>query len=132
MLVAHQDGDVNYNGADAAQSFTITKAVVPVSFIPWSLIATYDGTAHYPAAWAVFRDVAVDFACSQGGLAVTSPTNAGNYDVTATMECERSGRHWEFILVNRAPKWRPPLGLTAVSCSRRWGGTPPVQRRNHF
>ena len=77
--------DPNYQGT-ASDVLHIAKATATLSFDTSSLTQTYDGTAHFATATTVPAGLTVDFAYQQDKTAVASPTNAGDYDVTATID----------------------------------------------
>ena len=66
-------------------TFTIAQATATVTFDASSLTQTYDGSAHFATATTVPAGLTVDLAYQQNGTPVASPTNAGDYDVTATI-----------------------------------------------
>ena len=80
-------GDANFETAsDSTTTVTVNKATATLSFDTSSLTQTYDGTAHFATATTVPAGLTVDIAYQQDKTAVASPTNAGDYDVTATID----------------------------------------------
>src|SRR5262249_53876197 len=75
----------NYSLANTTASTTanITKASATITLS--NLNQIYDGLAHYISAATTPTGLAVDIVYSQNGVTVTSPTNAGSYLVTATV-----------------------------------------------
>ncbi len=85
MITASQAGDGNYNAATSvARSFTINKATATISLS--NLSHVYDGSAKAATATTVPAGLTVlTISYSQAGNPVTSPTNAGDYDVVANL-----------------------------------------------
>src|SRR5207248_659866 len=84
-VTATQAGNSNYNAAQSdSQTFGIAKAQASVTL--GSLSATYNGTAHYATASTTPSGLAVVLSYAQNASAVAAPTNAGSYDVTATID----------------------------------------------
>ena len=75
----------NYTLANTTASTTasITKATANITL--GNLSYLYDGSAHYASATTTPTGLAVNIVYSQNGATVTSPTNAGSYLVTATI-----------------------------------------------
>jgi CSLREA domain-containing protein len=83
-ITASQAGDNNYNAATPVdRSFTIGKASATITLS--NLSQTYDGTPKAPTVVTTPSGLSYTLTYSQNGQAVTSPTNVGNYNVTATI-----------------------------------------------
>src|SRR5205085_5425840 len=83
-VTASQAGDSNYSAATPVdQSFTINKAAATVSLS--NLTHTYDGSAKSATATTNPSGKTVVISYSQNSQPVASPTNAGSYDVSATI-----------------------------------------------
>jgi hypothetical protein len=82
---ANQAGNTNYSAApQVSQSFAVGKAFATITLS--NLTHVYDGTAKQAAAATTPLGLTgVAIAYKQGGSAVASPTNAGSYDVVATL-----------------------------------------------
>src|SRR5207245_10200539 len=65
------------------QSFNVAKAAATVTLT--NLAQTYDGSAHYASVTTNPANLNVALSYSQGGTTFNSPTNAGSYSVTATV-----------------------------------------------
>jgi Concanavalin A-like lectin/glucanases superfamily/MBG domain len=81
---ADQAGNVGFHPAPpVTQSFTVAKAAATINLS--NLSQTFDGSAHYASAVTTPANLTVNLSYSQSGSAVASPTNAGSYEVTATV-----------------------------------------------
>jgi hypothetical protein len=84
---ASQSGDANYDAATAVvRTFDVSKAAATINIDQASLTQTYNGagkTVTVTTTPAGLEGLSVSY--RQGGVAVPAPTNAGNYDVTATL-----------------------------------------------
>ena len=65
---------------------TVNQATATVSFDASSLSQTYDGSALFATATTMPAGLTLDFAYQQSRTPVVNPTNAGDYDVTATID----------------------------------------------
>jgi hypothetical protein len=125
-ITAHQPGNDSYEPApDVSRSFTIAKA--PASMTVGTEY-TYDGTiksAEVTTSPAGLGGVTVAY--SLGGSPVTSPINAGTYQVTATLDnpnYQAPDAHGVLIIHPATPtiRWEPgfisvgtPLGPTHLN-----------------
>jgi hypothetical protein len=86
-VTASQPGNASYTPATGvSQSFTITQASATIILDQNSLSPAYDGNPHL--ATATTSPAGLGYSVSYtdaGGTAVTHPTNAGSYSVTATI-----------------------------------------------
>ncbi len=89
-ITASQAGNDNYNAAaNVARSFSVAKAAATIELS--GLSHTYDGLAKAATASASATNPAasnlgdITIVYKQGTTVVTSPTNAGEYSVTATL-----------------------------------------------
>lgn len=90
--------DDNISGS---ASLTITQAVASISL--GNLIQTYDGTPKYATATTTPEGLKVVISYTQGVKAFTSPTNAGKYNVTATIDDLRySGKATGTLVITKA------------------------------
>jgi hypothetical protein len=82
-------------------SLTILKAVATVSLS--NLIQTYDGTPKFATATTTPAGLKVVISYTQGGKTFNSPTNAGSYKVTATIDDPRySGKQTGTLVITKA------------------------------
>ena len=77
-------GDPSYASSSGSASLTIDKATATVHLT--DLSQTYDGTAKAATSSTTPGGLTVNISYSQGGNPVASPTNAGDYDVSATVD----------------------------------------------
>ena len=83
---ASGSGLSNYTITYNTGTLTVAQATATVTFDTSSLSWTYDGSAHFATATTVPAGLTLDFAYQQNGTPVVNPTNAGDYDVTATID----------------------------------------------
>jgi hypothetical protein len=77
-------GDAIFNNAtDSSKTLTVNKATATVSLS--NLSQTSDGTPKAPTATTTSPGLSVIFTYTQNGTPVTSPSNAGSYTVSATI-----------------------------------------------
>jgi hypothetical protein len=85
-VTATQSGDNNYNTAGAAViSFTVRKAAATLALVADDLTQTYDGNAKTVGFTIDPTAAPVTVTYAQGGNPVASPTNAGSYQVVASL-----------------------------------------------
>ena len=85
-ITASQSGDSNYAPANSVdQPFIISEATATATIRLSNMTQTYDGSAKSPMATTSPSGLRVTFSYSQNGSPVDTPTNAGDYDVTATI-----------------------------------------------
>jgi MBG domain/Thrombospondin type 3 repeat len=84
-ITAHQGGNTNYHpAADVAQSFEIGKLTVTITVT--DPMPTFDGTAKRASATTDPAGLSgVTLSYSQAGVSVSTPVNAGAYQVLATL-----------------------------------------------
>ncbi len=83
-LTASQAGNGNYTAAmPVTQTIAATKATANVSLS--GLVATYNGSAQFASAATTPSGIAVNLVYQQGSTLISSPTAAGTYSVTATI-----------------------------------------------
>lgn len=83
-ITAAQAGNDGFNAAPAVtRSFNVAKATTTVNLT--NLTQTYDGAAHYVSVTTSPANLNVSLGYNQGGTTVSSPTNAGSYAATATV-----------------------------------------------
>ncbi|MGY2877104.1 hypothetical protein ACVW00_004294 [Marmoricola sp. URHA0025 HA25] len=101
-VTAHQPGDAFYKTAAAVtKSFGIAKDSATVSLS--DLTFTYDGHAHAPTVTTVPAGLGVTLTYSRSGAPVTSPTDAGAYVVTATVDDhDYTGAQSGSLVINKA------------------------------
>ena len=101
-ITAAQNGNSNYNAAPpVAQSFTVNRAAATVTL--GALSHTYDGTAKSATATTDPAGLSVTITYSQNGTPVASPSNAGSYAVTATInEANYQGSATGTLTVSKA------------------------------
>ena len=84
VIDANQAGNTNYDAASqVSQSFAVGKGTATI--VLSGLSHTYDRTAKAATATTTPSGLGVSITYAQGGNAVGSPTNAGSYDVIATI-----------------------------------------------
>ncbi|MBV8856154.1 MAG: Ig-like domain repeat protein [Acidobacteria bacterium] len=76
-------GDADFAGSSGTGPLSVSKAAAGVTL--GGLAQTFDGAAKSATATTAPPGLNVSFSYSQNGQAVPSPTNAGSYDVTATV-----------------------------------------------
>ncbi|MGZ5508842.1 MAG: MBG domain-containing protein, partial [Limisphaerales bacterium] len=114
-ITASQAGDGNYNAApNVDRSFTINKATATITL--GSLSQTYDGTAKSATATTNPAGLKVTITYSQNGTPVASPTNAGSYDITATInDSNYQGSATGTLVISKATPvitWNNPADIT--------------------
>ena len=136
--------DANYQGSTTG-ILVIGKASVTITL--GNLTATYDGTAKSATVTTNPAGKTVAFSYSQNGQPVASPTNAGSYDVTATInDANYQGSTTGIFVIGKAsativlsnlsqsydgnPKTATatttPLGLSGVALTYNQSATPPT------
>jgi hypothetical protein len=123
-IEATQPGDANYNAAaPVSRSFAINKAAAVVTL--GSLAQVFDGTPKSATAATNPAGLNVTLTYSQGGAPVASPTNAGSYDVTATInDANHEGSNSGTLVIGKATPvitWQPPQDIiygTALSATQ--------------
>jgi trimeric autotransporter adhesin len=84
VIDANQAGNTNYDvAAQVSQTFMVGKGAATI--VLGGLSQTYDRTAKVATAATTPSGLSVSITYAQGGSPVASPTNAGSYDVTATI-----------------------------------------------
>jgi len=101
-VTASQSGNDGFNPAQpVTQSFNVAKAAVTVTLT--DLTQTYDSAAHYASVTTTPANLNVILGYNQGGTTVNSPTNAGSYSVTATVnENNYQGNATGTLVINKA------------------------------
>jgi len=101
-IIAKQAGDANYNAAtDVQQSFHINKATATITLS--NLSQTFDGAAKSATATTNPSGKTVLLAYRQNGTSVASPINAGNYDVSASIDDgDYQGSTTGTLIINKA------------------------------
>ena len=118
--------DPNYQGT-ASDVLHIAKATATLSFDTSSLTQTYDGTAHFATATTVPAGLTVDIPYQQDKTAVASPTNAGDYDVTATIDDPNyQGTASDVLHIAKATA---TLSFDTSSLTQTYDGTRTLPRR---
>jgi hypothetical protein len=99
---------------------TPTRNAVEISL--GDLTHTYDGTPKAPTATTNPENLTVDFTYTdEEGSTVENPTDAGTYDVTATVDDEdHSGTATGKLTINKAP-----LTVTADNATKKYGEANP-------
>ena len=114
-ITASQAGDGNYNAAaSVVQAFTISNSSVTITLS--NLSQTYDGTAKAPTAVTTPSGLSVTFTYTQDGTPVASPTNAGAYNITATInDPNYQGSTTGILVISKATPvitWNNPANIT--------------------
>jgi hypothetical protein len=114
-ITASQTGDDNYNAAaSASRSFTISKATAGITLD--NLAQSYDGTPKSATAATSPVGLGVTLTYSQNNVPVASPTNAGSYDVTATInDANYEGSASDTLVISKATptiNWNNPSDIT--------------------
>jgi hypothetical protein len=114
-IEAAQAGNVDYNAAaPASRQFTINKATAVITL--GNLAQTFDGTPKSASAATIPAGLNVTLTYSQGGVPVTSPTNAGSYDVTATVnDADYQGSTSGTLVIGKGKPvitWQSPQDIT--------------------
>jgi hypothetical protein len=121
VVVALQAGNANFTAAlPVSQSFSVGKAPANVTLA--SLAATYDGSPKAATATTTAPGTSsFAFAYTQNGADITSPTNAGEYDVVATLaNANYTGTASGTLVIGKAPA---TITLTVPS-AQRYTGSP--------
>ncbi len=146
-ITAAQAGNDGYNPAQAVtRSFNCAKATATVTLT--NLTQTYDGAAHYASVATSPANLNVGLGYDQGGTNVSSPTNAGSYSASATVnDSNYQGNAAGTLIINKATatlsinssslnqtydgiakpvtSTTSPAGLSTVSITYDGGGTSP-------
>ena len=114
IITASQAGDGNYNAATpVGQTFVINKATATITLS--NLTQTYDGTAKSPTTTTTPSGLSATFTYTLNGSPVTSPTNVGNYNVTATInDANYQGSTTGVLVINKATPvitWNNPANI---------------------
>jgi hypothetical protein len=116
-VTAHQGGNDEYAPAlDVTRTFNILKA--PATIVLANASFTYDATARtVPAATLPSGLTGVSVSYSRAGTSVPEPTNAGSYDVTATLDNAHYTApvaHGTLTITPATPTitWNSPLPIT--------------------
>jgi hypothetical protein len=120
-ITASQPGDADRNAADpVSRSFTISKATAGITLD--NLAQSYDGTPKSATATTNPAGLGVTLTYSQSNVPVTSPTDAGSYDVTAIVnDANYEGSASGTLVINKATptiNWNNPADViygTALS-----------------
>ncbi|MDB5350298.1 MAG: dystroglycan-type cadherin-like domain repeat protein, partial [Planctomycetota bacterium] len=123
-VTAASSADINHLDApQVTATIAVTKATASVSLN--GLSAVYNGSVHVAGATTTPAGLAVNLVYKQGGVVVASPTNAGAYDVTATVnDPNYQGAATDTLVIARATPilaWSPPGDIvlgTALSDSQ--------------
>lgn len=114
VVRAIQSGNDNYNAATPVLSeFDVLSAnsIITLS----NLAVTYDGSAKFATAQTNPAGLKVNISYSQGGVPVASPTNAGSYDVAATIDdANYQGSVTDTLVINKAESiitWSDPSSI---------------------
>jgi hypothetical protein len=113
-ITASQGGDSNYNAATPIQqTFSIGQATATITLS--NLAQTYDGTTKSPTAVTNPSGLSLTFTYTQNGTPVMSPTNVGNYNVTATInDPNYQGSTTGILVINKATPvitWNNPANI---------------------
>src|SRR5205085_7773946 len=119
-----QSGSPNYNVATPVdRSFDVVAANANIALS--NLAQTYDGTAKFATATTNPAGKSVTITYSQNGAPVTSPINAGAYNVTATINDPNfQGTTTGTLVINKATPvitWNNPANVpsgTALSSTQ--------------
>jgi hypothetical protein len=133
-ITASQGGNSNFNAATpVSHTFSIGQATATVTLN--NLTQSYDGSAKSPTAQTNPSGLAVTFTYTQNSAPVTSPTNVGNYNVTATINNPNyQGSTTGILVINKAVPvitWNnpssiiygTPLGSTQLNAAANVPGT---------
>ncbi len=125
---AEQAGDPGYNPAPAVtQSFSVAKAAATITL--GSLSQTYNGAAHFASATTNPAGLTVNLSYSLGGSTISSPTDVGNYAVSAIInDSNYQGSASGTLIIGKATpsiNWNNPsdiaettaLGTTQLNAS---------------
>jgi hypothetical protein len=125
-VTASQAGDSNYSPATSVdQSFTINKAAATVTLS--NLSQTYDGNPKSATATTGPAGKTVVIAYSQNSQPVASPTNAGSYDVSATInDANYQGSASGSLTINKAGSTTTVTVSNATFDNSTHGGTATV------
>src|SRR5919112_995310 len=117
-VVSNSCGSVTSNEV----TLTVNQATATVTLS--NLTHTYDGTAKAASATTTPVGLNVKFAYSQGGNPVTNPTNAGSYDVVATVDDPNyQGSKSGILTINKADATIDVKGYTGVYDGNSHGAT---------
>jgi hypothetical protein len=113
-ITGSQGGNANYSAAASVdRSFTINKGAATVTLT--NLTQTYDGTPKSVTATTGPAGLDVTTTYSHDGAPVTSPTNAGAYNVTVTVnDSNYQGSQTSILVINKATPvitWNNPAGI---------------------
>ena len=111
----NQAGDANYNAAtQVIESVTAQKVTATVALS--NLIQAYDGSAKAATATTDPAGKTVNITYTQGVAPVASPTNAGSYNVSATIsDANYQGSKTGTLVINKATPtitWSNPADIT--------------------
>jgi hypothetical protein len=112
---ATQPGDANHNAATpVSRTFTISKATATITLE--SLSQIFDGTPKSANATTNPAGLSVTLTYSQSGLPIAAPTNAGSYDVIASVtDANYKGGTSGTLVIGKATPvitWQNPQDIT--------------------
>lgn len=115
LIRALQAGDSDYLAATPVdQSFEVTKSTASVTLT--NLTQTYDGTPKSATALTNPSGLTVTLTYSQNGQSISSPINAGSYNVSATItDANYQGSTSGILVINKALpviSWNTPSNIT--------------------
>src|SRR5215211_5631609 len=111
------------NATSNAALLTVDKATAPVTLSNLGPY-TYDGTAKAASATTTPSGLNVNIAYSQGGNSVANPTNAGSYDVVATVnDANYQGSKSGTLTIDKADATIDVNGYTGVYDGNAHGAT---------
>ena len=113
---ASQTGNSNYSAAsNVDRSFTVNKATASVTLN--NLSQTFDGNPKFASATTNPAGLQTVIAYSGNGSPVASPTNAGSYDVSATVnDANYQGSQTGVLVIGKATPviaWNNPANIIA-------------------
>jgi hypothetical protein len=114
VVRAAQAGNTNYNAAPTVdQAFDVTTASATIALS--NLSQVYDGTPKAPMVVTTPAGLSYTLSYTQNGQAVTSPTNVGNYNVTATItDANYQGSTSGILVITKATPvitWNNPSNI---------------------
>jgi hypothetical protein len=133
IITAKQAGNSNYTpAADVQQSFSISKGTATISL--GTLAFTYNGSSHGLTPSTTPAGLTVNTTYSQNSMPVGAPTNAGSYDVLATISDNNyQGSITDTLVIRKAdqlisftPLTDKTFGDTNFSASATSNSTLPV------
>jgi hypothetical protein len=115
-------GDTSFSSSSGTGALSVSKAAAGVTL--GGLSQTYDGAAKSAAATTAPANLNVSFGYSLNGQAVQSPTNAGSYAVTATVnDSNYQGTASGTLVINKAGSTTTVSVSNATYDAQPHGGT---------